>query len=176
MHWRHQLAARAALRDRARRGTPPQALARGRDARTRAPQRAEQRRCRSGEGEEEVLDAEELVFEGFLLFFGFREKDAEVVGHGEAGGAGDARLAGEEVGEILDEGFGAIGAEGLFEEGTGDAAFLVHEGGDEVSGLEFRVAHFGGEGLGGLDGLGGFVGEAFGVHAWKGVGGAWSLP
>jgi hypothetical protein len=38
------------------------------------------------------------------------------------------------------------------------------------------VAHFGREGLGGLDGLGGFVGEAFGVHAWKGVGGAWSLP
>ncbi len=36
----------------------------------------------SGETEEEVFDAEEFVFEGFLLFFGFREEDAEVVGHG----------------------------------------------------------------------------------------------
>ena len=130
----------------------------------------------SGEGEEEVFDAEEFVFEGFLLFFGFREEDAEVVGHGESGGSGDARLAGEEGGEILDEGFGAIEAEDLFEEGTGDAAFLVREGGDEVSGFEFRVAHFGGEGLGGLDGLGGFVGEAFGVHAWKGVEGERVFP
>jgi hypothetical protein len=36
--------------------------------------------------------------------------------------------------------------------------------------LEFRVAQPGGNGLSGLEGLGGFVGEAFSVHARMGLG------
>jgi hypothetical protein len=68
------------------------------------------------------------------------------------------------------EGGGAVSPDGFFEDGGGEAAFLFEEGREEVRRLEFRVAEPGGDGLRGLDGLGGFVGEAFSVHARMGLG------
>ena len=120
------------------------------------------------EGEDDVLDAEVFIFELFLLVLSLRHELAHFIGKMQAAGAAaDLGLAGEEG---FDAGFQALrrrrGHRCFFKQGSGDAALLLEQGEDEVSGLQFLMLMPGGDGLGGIEGLLELNGEFFGGHGW----------
>ncbi len=115
-----------------------------------------------------MLDTEVFVLELFLLVFGLGHELAHFIGEMQAAGAtADFGLACEEG---FDAGFEALGCCGiycgLFEEGRGDAAFLLKKGEDEVARLQLLMSMACGDGLGGIEGFLQLNGEFFGGHGW----------